>query len=169
MRPRQILPVLFFLLLGTCLCFASPTRIITLKDGSVLKGEILGFSDGQYTVNTPNLGQIKLKDADILRIDSPGNAAAASTNAQPSSSLKSQVQQIQGKVLQDKNLVNEFQNLLQDPKIIQLLSDPSFVKDIMSYDEETIRNNPGVQQLLQNSQIQQLMKEIGQKYSQPQQ
>ena len=189
MNFRRIFSLFFFLLSVSGLSLAASPKVITLSDGSVIKGEIIKMDKGIYTIKTENLGEVQVEEEKVISISAQAQTiiqkgvdnttsqgsqnsslkdqaqstqkAVASTSSQ-SSSFKDQAQQIQGQVMGNQEIMGKIQSLLDDPQIKQIISDPNLLKDIMTYDEETIRNNANVQQLLNNPRIQNLIKEIEQ-------
>ncbi len=157
------------------------TKVITLKDGTVIKGKLLGLENGIYTVESTHLGTIHLHDDDIASITS-GNAAIPMTGAiapqslgtlpntmpQVQTPLQGQAMGLQQKLLSDPQAMTEIQALAQDPQIMELLSDKDFVNAIMSYDPEKIKNNPKTQMLLDNPKIRSLMNRAAQGQTQGQ-
>ncbi len=66
---KNLKPLLFLIFLGlACPLYAQAAKVLTLKDGSVIKGEVLRLEDHVYTVETPNLGKVQIPEADILTI-----------------------------------------------------------------------------------------------------
>ena len=63
---------LLIILFSTTLSSAenNQQKVISLKDGSTLKGEILSMKSNIYTVKTSALGEIKINQEDIANIGS---------------------------------------------------------------------------------------------------
>ncbi|MBI5150563.1 MAG: hypothetical protein HZA28_07325 [Candidatus Omnitrophica bacterium] len=144
---------------------AQSVKTVTLKDGSVIKGNVLQLVDGVYTLETDNLGKITVPEAEIVSITAESAPAPANTGDTASASLKGQVQQVQANLLSDPGIMAEMQNIMQDPEIRGVLSDPAFMQAIMSYDPSQIQQNEKTQYLLQNPKFQSLMEKIRQKVS----
>ena len=147
---------------------AQSSKTITLKDGSIVKGDVVRFQNNIYTIMTAGLGQIDIPDSQIVSIAAPG--ANPTNSSQPFSSsgnpeLKGQVQQMQNSVLSDPKMVGEIQKLMEDKEIMAILSDKNFVNDMMSYDPNRIQANQKTKTLMQNPQIQNLINQINQKMS----
>ncbi len=161
-KSRKLL--LFIILLGfACPLYAQPAKVITLKDGSVIKGNVLQLADGVYTLETGNLGKITVPEAEIVSIAAESVPAAPDTGNTASASLKGQVQEMQTSLLSDPEVMTEIQNIMQDPEIRGVLSDPAFMNAIMSYDPNQIQQNEKTQYLLKNPKFQSLMEKIQQK------
>jgi hypothetical protein len=151
---------------------AETTRLIQLQDGSTLKGTVIGLSDGVYTIKTAQLGTVTINESDVLAITQPGTQNSSSANPTPSPSallgamnseqFQNQVMSVQNQIMADPQKMAEIQQLMQDPEIMRLMSDPQFLNDVMTYDMETITNNPNVQRLMENPKIRQLLETMQQ-------
>ncbi len=158
---KYLKPILFVILLGIASpLYAQSAKVITLKDGSVIKGEVLRLEDHAYTIETPNLGKVQIPEADILTITSEQPAA------QPSASqFESRTNQMQADILSDPALLSDVQAMMQDQETVAIFSDPKLMEDIMSRDPAKIESNPKVQTLLQNPHMQALIQKIQAKTS----
>ena len=138
---------------------AQSSKMITLKDGSILKGSVAAFENNVYTIETPNLGQLQIPDSEIITISD--ESAVPSQNTNPSAGgLQSEVQALQGTLLSDPEILNDMQKLMEDESIRAILADPNFVQDIMSYDPSRIENNSQTQKLMENPEMKALMEKI---------
>lgn len=142
---------------------AQSAKIITLKDGSVIKGNVLQLADGVYTLETGNLGKVTVAESEIISITAEPAPVPPDTGNTGSASLKGQVQEMQTSLLSDPEVMTEIQNIMQDPEIRGVLSDPAFMNAIMSYDPNQIKQNEKTQYLLQNPKFQSLMEKIQKK------
>ena len=52
-------------------------QVITLKDGSQIKGTLSGIDNGVYTVKTPIIGDVHVAASDVSSITNGGAPAAA--------------------------------------------------------------------------------------------
>ena len=166
--------LLTFILTITLLSLASAApkklKIITLKGGSTLKGEVIQLKDGIYTLEILDLGRMNVPESNIQSITSsetPGSQYSQSdgSNSLQKAQVKSQVNQIQKNILSDPGLMIELQNILNDGEVKAMLSDPKLLNDVLSYDPEKIQQNDNVQDLMQNEKMQKLMEKIRQKIS----
>src|SRR5476649_2140960 len=73
-------------------------QVITLKDGSQIKGELSGIENGVYTIKTPIIGDVHVAAADVASItkDNGAPVAALPTNVpgQPLGPVPNMDQQI---------------------------------------------------------------------------
>lgn len=141
-------------------------KVIQLKDGSVIKGNVIGFQNGVYTIQNSQLGNIQIADADIRSISEESPALAIPNNA-PSSmpndmqtQVKEQTTEIQKQILSNPQLMQDVQSLAGDPEIQKLLSDPQVLQTIMTYDPNKIEQNESVKKLMQNPKMQALMQKM---------
>ena len=66
---KIILIFTLFILSATTLAFADQAeQVITLKDGSQIKGELAGIDNGVYTVKTPIIGDVHVAASDVASI-----------------------------------------------------------------------------------------------------
>ncbi len=135
--------ILSFSLLITGTSLAQTKRTIRLKDGSVLRGKVIGMSNGTYTIKTGNLGTFQLPESKISSIEEAG--ARPSQAAQMREARNQQFQSTaqgteNGQLMQMPQRVQAFQrqatsitqNMPPQAKAMQqlLLSDPELMKDI---------------------------------------
>jgi len=185
---KSILRILLILTLISTpsLTLAQTQRVITLTDGSMLMGEIINFENNIYTVQTSNLGQVEINDADVASISKdrpppkqtqlqmqnqgqfdysdlnkliPGAGVMGNMGAMDPS-FSSQMQNVQQNILADPEMMNDMEGLLQNESLKILLSDPEVMKSVLSGDPNTMQSNEKIQQLLQDPQIQALMEKM---------
>ncbi len=144
-------------------------KTIILKDGTKIKGKLVGVQDNMYSIETTHFGRINVADRDVESISNTGiqpisTSEASASPSNPSQPLKGQATALQQQMMADPEVMSSIQGLTQDPKFMEILKDPDFVNTIMSYDPEKIKNNPKVQMLLQDPKMQQLMQRMGKKH-----
>jgi hypothetical protein len=148
---------------------AQDQRVITLDDGTRITGQVVSFQNGTYTISTENLGELTIKDANVVSISS----ASAMNNPLDGATLwegqdiRSAVSQVQASMMNDPNILVGLEELMKDPEIMALLSDQNFINDIMSYDPNRIQANPKAQQLMNNPEMRKLMETMMQKMGAP--
>lgn len=149
---------LFFLPVSAC---AQEPKLIQLRDGSTLTGNVVELNSGVYTIKTENLGVMKIKEEDIVSISNKRFADAQALQAAPvqagtpapsltKSNLNSQVQLMQQNILSDPAMMADLQELVSDPEIVQILTDETFMSTIMNLDMEAIEKDPKYQKLMHN-------------------
>src|SRR5271168_1296248 len=81
---RIILVFAIFILSITAVSFADDSQqVITLKDGSQIKGVLSGIDNGIYTVKTPIIGDVHVAASDVASITSGGASAAGNIPLPP--------------------------------------------------------------------------------------
>lgn len=155
--------------------YCGTEKVITLNDGTVLKGKVIKFSKGVYTIDTKKLGRVQIEDYDVESIATP-RAATAQQNVVPTGALPAmgmgggldsqlmqrQIQQLQGSILSNPSMMGEVQKLMQDKQIQAIMADPNFVNDIMSMDPNRIQQNKYMGDLLNNPTMMNLIKQLQQ-------
>lgn len=171
---KNLIPLVtlcFVLAAGATAHAQSKSKLIHLRDGSSLTGNVLSLNRGVYTIQTENLGVMKVKEGDILSISNPGFAPQEAKEAPPlrpgemaprltQSNLGYQVQTLQSNIMQDPELMQDIQVLMSDPKIVQILTDESFMQKVMSLDMESIENDPRYRDLLYNPRMRRFIQKI---------
>ena len=103
-------------------------RVIKLRDGAVLRGEILSKENNIYKISSKTLGIVSVKDADIVSIEED-TSKAQDWDA------------YQQKIINNPRLMESIVSLSKDPQVIEILSDPRMKEAIERQDAEYLRNN----------------------------
>jgi len=159
--------MIFCLVAHPALC--QEKRVIALKDGTKIIGEILSVENNIYTVNS-SVGQLRIKDQDIVNISTPRLDATpplAQKNQASVNPLDSQVAQVQQQLMADPNFISEAKNISEDPEIMKILQQPEIMQAIVNHDMNALQSNPGFKNLLSNPKILELIQSAGQKIGQP--
>jgi len=169
-------PLLFAIVLLTTPLEANTLKKIHLKDGSILKGNIIKMDGKAYTIQTENLGVMTIDEErvrSISSLQSQDNVENANTNMpqlqdiqQQMKNMPPEAQAMQGMLLSDPKMMQEVQNMAQDPEIRALLSDPALMNSILSGDLNSIGSNSKAQGLMNNPKMQKLMNKLNEKMSQ---
>jgi len=165
---NKILLSIFLLTLSANIVWADDTtQVITLKDGSQIKGTLQGIDNGVYTVKTPIIGDVHVNAADVASITNPNAAppAAPSNLNQPlpasgGPSMDAQIAASQQQLMSNPQSMAVLQQMAQDPDIAQALQDPALVQAVTSHDYQAVQNNPKVQALMSNPKMQALLKQL---------
>ncbi|MGE5152860.1 MAG: hypothetical protein ACM3ST_02490 [Bdellovibrio bacteriovorus] len=141
---------------------AAEGRVIELRDGSVLQGELVGAGGGHYRIRTPVLGEIELPESEVLAIRSAEAAppAPASTMATPSD-LQGVMASIQQQMLGDPALASAITALQSDPELGAALADPAFTQLILSGNLAALGTDPRFLRLMANPAILAILGQIG--------
>jgi len=172
MKLRFLLALLIFAL-PAYIVFAGTAKQITLKDGSVIKGELVSFANGIYTLQTDNLGRLQLPEANVVSVASEGaipqvfQAQAVPHQTQGGSGnagFSGQVSAMQSQMMSNPQTMQTIQAMVQDPEISAMMADPNFIKDlttaVSSNDPQSLANNPNIQKLMSNPRMQSLIQQF---------
>ncbi|MBF0511677.1 MAG: hypothetical protein HQL13_05025 [Candidatus Omnitrophica bacterium] len=175
---RFILIALFILSFNTALFADSNEQVITLKDGSQIKGHLEGVKDGVYTVKTPIIGDVHVAAHDVASItngsqpnsskapNNSNNQAPVSTDNSSanssgnSSGFENQVAAAQQRLTSNPESMAVIQEMAQDPEIMQALQDPELIQAVTNHDISAVQNNPRLQELLKNPKMQAFLQKI---------
>ena len=137
-------------------------QVITLKDGSQIKGELAGINNGVYTVKTPIIGDVHVAASDVASITN-GTVPVAAVQNQPPAAAGNMDQQIaasQQKLMSNPESMATLKEMTQDPEIMQALQDPALVQAVTSHDYQAVQNNPQIQKLMSNPKMQALLQKL---------
>ncbi len=168
--PQRMLRHLVMSLSLTSVCVPQATpadgiRFIELTDGSVISGRIVNYEDGVYTVASPSLGRLRLKDAEILSISSDRGSARAmeSSPRTPGAGRTGEsLAGIERQILGNPEVFALVMSLQQDPQIMEILNDPAIMRAIAARDMEKLRNNPKIRKLERNPTIRKILGRMNQ-------
>lgn len=155
----RALPGLFLAAaLAAPLALAGPSWV-ELNDGSVLTGELVGYSNGRYTLRSPTLGEISLEESKVRSVRpgasggvevGSGGLGGGDGGSQPPADLAGRLQATQQRLAADPEVLGMIMALQSDPQIRSVLTDPAFLAMIASGDLQAIQGNPRFQELLQH-------------------
>ncbi|MDO8580207.1 MAG: hypothetical protein Q7S13_01850 [Candidatus Omnitrophota bacterium] len=78
---------------------------------------------------------------------------------------KGALNEMKDQLMDDPAVRERAERMANDPRMQELLTDPSVMQDILSGDPERIQNNPNLQEILEDPEMQSLMGEIQNKMS----
>ncbi len=162
LRRRVRLPWLIASLLGLCIGLG-PLRAgesrIELRDGSVIGGEVIAVGDGVYRVRSASLGEIQVRESDVLAIrpGGSGTPAAAATDTGNQDSAFAAVQQ---QLLGNPQTMDAISRLQGDAEVTAALTDPEFMRLITAGDVEKLRTDPRFRRLMENPSIQAIVEQV---------
>ena len=151
-----------FVLSITAVSFADQSeQVITLKDGSQIKGVLSGIDNGVYTVKTPIIGDVHVAASDVASINNGNGPVAAPNQSSPSTpNMDQQVAVSQKQLMSNPESMATLQEMMQDPEIMQALQDPALVQAVTSHDYQAVQNNPQIQKLMSNPKMQALLQKL---------
>jgi hypothetical protein len=143
-------------------------QVITLKDGSQIKGNLAGINDGVYTIKTPIIGDVHVAASDVASITNNNVTAAAPQNQAPATApnLDQQIAATQQKLMSNPKSMATLQEMMQDPEIAQALQDPALVQAVTTHDYQAVQSNPKVQELMSSPKMQALLQKLAEQQRQ---
>lgn len=170
---KSILVFTALILSANTIVFADQgDQVITLKDGSQIKGQLAGIDNGVYTVKTPIIGDVHVAASDVASITNSNvpapapltNNANYPTTPVPSSeampNMDQQIAASQQKLMSNPQSMAVLQEMAQDPEIMQALQDPALVQAVTSHDYQAVQSNPQIQKLMSNPRMQALLQKL---------
>jgi hypothetical protein len=164
---KQIFYLSFFLV-GV---FVSPCmaedQTITLKDGSQIRGNLVGINGGKYTIHTAALGDVTVNSGHVATITNgapqhnlPAQGATTAPVNQGNADINQKIQEAQAKLMSNPALMQQVASLAQDPELMQLLSDPELMRAVTSHDVAAIEASPKAKALMNNPKMKALMDQL---------
>ena len=148
---KQLIVGLLFVFgisLGSAL--AGEIKEIELKDGTVIYGEIVSFSGGVFTLRPKGLGTVKIEESKIRVIRSGTREGGK----------QGQIQQLQKRMMSDKEVVEMILSLQNDPDVQKILQDPEIMKAVNAGDMDALLSNPKFMKLLENPTIHEIREKV---------
>lgn len=171
MRIRAILRTgLWVLSLSASLPLAADDSRLELTDGSVLLGEVVGFADGSYVIETATLGRVRVPQSRIVSIrpcagcggtSAPAGAASVSINPAEAADPGATVADLQRRMAADAGTMASLQALQNDPAVRAVLEDPALMRRIQSFDVEGLEGDPRLEALMRHPEIRALIEAYG--------
>lgn len=154
MKKITLFVILFVYFLITP-ALSSQLNKIELNDGSVIIGEISGLSNGEYTVNSKEVGILQIDETKIKQI-TPADASKDPGFKQTQSNdlYSGKIETIRNKLTSDPETMNMINSLQNDPQIKDIINDPEIIKAIKSGDTNSLMNNEKLIRLQSNPVIQ---------------
>ncbi len=145
------------------IALAGELRQIVLKDGSVIKAEVISLKNGIYTLRSSTLGELQIKDSQIQIIETPqlhdGRDADIDVRQQQISQPED-IDTIQKSVLNNPGLLSMVFALQEDPEVQQILQDPEIMGLISSGNIKALEAHPKFIKLMENSKIKAIVEQF---------
>ena len=128
--------------LGLVGAAAGEASRIELSDGSIISGEVVGFADGRYLVQSPALGRVTIDQSQIRSLQ-PGGAAGGSPGW-----YGAQIADLQQQMMGNAEIIGMITALQSDPKVQAALADPEFMQLVASGNLGALQSNPRFKALM---------------------
>lgn len=158
-----------------------PMQSIFLKDGTVIKGKLVGVLDDEYyVIETQHLGSVKVHISDFQGMTTGGQSLSGTSGGTQSDigtmpSLNQlqlggsagisteQMTQLQQTLLSDPQMMAEIQKLMDDPEIMKLIQNGDIMAELSTMDPNRIQNNEEILKLMNNPNMQAVIEKVQQK------
>jgi hypothetical protein len=171
MKRAIVALVIFLATAGLTTEVFAQEKLIRLKDGSVIRGEVLGKSGDIYKIKSPAFGFLSLRKADISSIEDPEQEKPALAAPQaatpefvaeetpvsaPAMSATADWKGYQEKIMADPESMAAIQALAQNQEIIDIVSDPKLREAIFTGNIEYLKNNEKFMRFSNNPTVQKI-------------
>ena len=164
--------VIFLLFIFAGQGFGSGPAEIVLRDGSVIRAEVISLQDGVYTLKSESLGTIIIEQSRIAGIKmgssvSPDVHAGTPSSTTPEvasqtaeSNVIGQINTMREALMSDQSIMEKLSSLSNDPELMRVVQDPEIMKSVTSGDIKALIANDKFIQLLNNPSIQEISRKI---------
>ena len=118
---------------------------IELRDGSIISGEVVGFADGRYLVESPALGRVSIDQSQIRSLQ-PGDAAGGGISGY--GGYRAQITDLQQQMMGNAEIMGMITALQSDPRVQAALADPEFMQLVTSGNLGALQSNPRFKALM---------------------
>lgn len=142
-------------------------QVITLKDKSVLRAQVVEMSGGFYHAKSPVLGDMKIPSSGIISICAEATAtspaakigtgkalSSASSETAPAdlAGLQAAVSSKVRSLITTNEGMNALMELSRKPEVQAVMNDPQVMQGIKNCDYNALMNSPAIKQLLDDPQ-----------------
>ena len=154
MSVRLILLALLYTLSGLVV---AENIALKLNDGSIVKGELISFVEGTYTLKSASLGLLKIESERVGAIESSVNPASYGGEV---SNKHGNLSDIVSILTQDKDIMAMIMSLQNSPDMEAILNDAEVMQAIQTMNFEALEDHPKIKKLMQNSQIRAIQEKV---------
>ena len=131
---------------------AGEVREIVLSDNSVIVGELVSLENGIYKIKTKSLGILEVKEEKIKTIGSKSDLMTG----QVTESGQQEILAIQQRMIADGSVMQQIQDLENDPDFQEILQDEAVMQAINSGDFNALMTNPKIMKLMEKSSVKEI-------------
>lgn len=143
-------------ILALAFCGPSLASTVTLKDGTVIRGEVKSLQGGVYTVESESAGTLHIRADQVRSIEEAEGSPASEAAAPPSGKAPSGAEAVgaaKSLISEDPNLLIAVLGLQNEPEVVAVLADPGIAKAIEDGDYAALASNPKIVALMQNPKV----------------
>lgn len=136
---------------------------IELTDGSVINGELVSYTNGVYTINAPNLGEVKVAGEKVSKIQTADSALPSTTISpleQASYPNGSQVAAYQQTLMKNPENVAIVTGLIKTPSLQEMANDPDLQAAAKKGDIQALMKNPKFMEMVNSPEIQEAVQKL---------
>ncbi len=141
--------------LGISSGYAGEVQEIQLRDGSVIRAEIISLRNGVYTLLSPTIGMMRIEQSDVVGTSS-GTAAPRRTSREPSTSRR--IETTRQSLQSNPEAMEKIMSLKGDPDIQRILDNPKLMDAIRRGDLNSLANDPDIKRMMNNPAVRDLIK-----------
>ncbi len=128
---------------------------IELRDGSVIRAEVVSLEGDHYTLRSESLGTFSLERSKVKAIRNQASlGATVGDSREAQAQAKEQVRALQERIISDKQMMGTILSLQNDPDFQEVMSDPEIMNAVAAGDMSALMSNPKLQKLLEKPQVQ---------------
>jgi len=147
------------------LAYSGQLNKIELTDGSIINGEIISYSDGNYIINTAAFGKITVDGKKVSKVES-FNYALTETSVTPivqtNDLTSSQVSAYGQKLLNDPENAAIFKGLTNNVALQEIVRDAEIQNAAQAGDLQALLSNPKFMNIVNSPEVQEAAKKIKQ-------
>lgn len=141
--------------LGVSSAGAGELQDIRLRDGSVIRAEIVGLKNGVYTLRSPSLGTMRIEQGNVV---GTGRGAGRGTGSSATPGPSQQIDRMRNEFQTDPKTMQRILSLKQDPAMRRLLNDPKVMDAIRRGDLNSLAVNPDIKKLMGHPVVRDLLR-----------
>ena len=149
---QNMMKFILQLSIGLLLAITSTTdgaSLIELKDGTRIVGEVVSAGQGHYLIRSPSLGEIRLDESAIPSVGE---------QAHPAQTVE--LGPIHQKIANSPELMKMIIDLQSKPQLQAILNDKQLMQLVLSGDTESLQHDPRIMQLLADPSIQAIVGKV---------
>ena len=134
---------------------AGEVQNIRLRDGSVIRAEIIELKNGVYTLRSPSIGTMRVKQNDVV---GTGGGAAPVARSPGRASASRGIESTREALQSNPGAMERIMSLKGDPDMRRILNNPKLMEAIRRGDLNSLANDPDIRKLMNNPAVRDLIR-----------